>query len=170
MAAALKFFLDGTGGVWVSGALIDKPVATFTSTSSLHGGQETTHLTMIIPMLHHGMIYAGIPKKERLARATEVLEKVGLGDRVTHKPNELSGGQRQRVAVARALVMKPSIIFADEPTGNLDSKTSEGIMQLFDEIHQDGNTLILVTHEEEVAARAQKIIRLRDGKLDSEYS
>ena len=116
------------------------------------------------------MIYAGIPKIERLARATEVLEKVGLGDRVTHKPNELSGGQRQRVAVARALVMKPSIIFADEPTGNLDSKTSEGIMQLFDEIHQDGNTLIVVTHEEEVAARAQKIIRLRDGKLDSEYS
>lgn len=116
------------------------------------------------------MIYAGIPKKERLARATEVLEKVGLGDRVTHKPNELSGGQRQRVAVARALVMNPSIIFADEPTGNLDSKTSEGIMQLFDEIHQDGNTLIVVTHEEEVAARAQKIIRLRDGKRDSEYS
>ena len=116
------------------------------------------------------MIYAGIPKKERLARATEVLEKVGLGDRVTHKPNELSGGQRQRVAVARALVMSPSIIFADEPTGNLDSKTSEGIMQLFDEIHQDGNTLIVVTHEEEVATRAQKIIRLRDGKLDSEYS
>ena len=116
------------------------------------------------------MIYAGIPKKERLARATEVLEKVGLGDRVTHKPNELSGGQRQRVAVARALVMSPSIIFADEPTGNLDSKTSEGIMQLFDEIHQDGNTLIVVTHEEEVAARAQKIIRLRDGKIDSEYS
>ena len=116
------------------------------------------------------MIYAGIPKKERLARATGVLEKVGLGDRVTHKPNELSGGQRQRVAVARALVMNPSIIFADEPTGNLDSKTSEGIMQLFDEIHQDGNTLIVVTHEEEVAARAQKIIRLRDGKLDLEYS
>lgn len=116
------------------------------------------------------MIYAGIPKKERVARATEVLEKVGLGDRITHKPNELSGGQRQRVAVARALVMNPSIIFADEPTGNLDSKTSEGIMQLFDEIHQDGNTLILVTHEEEVAARAQKIIRLRDGKIDSEYS
>jgi len=116
------------------------------------------------------MIYAGIPKKERLARATQVLQKVGLGDRVTHKPNELSGGQRQRVAVARALVMNPSIIFADEPTGNLDSKTSEGIMQLFDEIHHDGNTLILVTHEEEVAARAQKIIRLRDGKIDAEYS
>ena len=116
------------------------------------------------------MIYAGINKKDRLARATEVLEQVGLGDRITHKPNELSGGQRQRVAVARALVMKPSIIFADEPTGNLDSKTSEGIMELFDEIHKAGNTLIVVTHEEEVAARAQKIIRLRDGKLDPEYS
>ena len=116
------------------------------------------------------MIYAGINKKDRLARATEVLEQVGLGDRITHKPNELSGGQRQRVAVARALVMKPSIIFADEPTGNLDSKTSEGIMELFAEIHKAGNTLIVVTHEEEVAARAQKIIRLRDGKLDPEYS
>jgi len=116
------------------------------------------------------MIYAGIPKQDRLARATEVLEQVGLGDRITHRPNELSGGQRQRVAVARALVMKPSIIFADEPTGNLDSKTSEGIMELFDEIHKDGNTLIVVTHEEEIAARAQKIVRLLDGKIDSEYS
>jgi putative ABC transport system ATP-binding protein len=116
------------------------------------------------------MIYAGIPKKDRIARATYVLEQVGLGDRITHKPNELSGGQSQRVAVARALVMKPSIIFADEPTGNLDSKTSDGIMQLFDEIHKDGNTLIVVTHEEEIAARAQKIVRLLDGKLDLEYS
>ena len=116
------------------------------------------------------MIYAGIPKQDRIARATEVLEQVGLGDRITHRPNELSGGQRQRVAVARALVMKPSIIFADEPTGNLDSKTSEGIMELFDKIHKDGNTLIVVTHEQEIAARAQKIVRLLDGKLDSEYS
>lgn len=116
------------------------------------------------------MIYAGIPKKDRIARATDVLEQVGLGDRITHKPNELSGGQSQRVAVARALVMKPSIIFADEPTGNLDSKTSDGIMQLFDEIHKDGNTLIVVTHEEEIAARAQKTVRLLDGKLDLEYS
>jgi len=116
------------------------------------------------------MIYAGIPKQDRIVRATDVLEQVGLGDRITHRPNELSGGQRQRVAVARALVMKPSIIFADEPTGNLDSKTSEGIMELFDEIHKDGNTLIVVTHEEEIAARAQKIVRLLDGKLDSEYS
>ena len=96
----------------------------------------------------------------------EVLEQVGLGDRYTHNPNELSGGQRQRVAVARALVMKPSIIFADEPTGNLDSKTSDGIMQLLDEIHKAGNTIILVTHEEEIAARAEKIIRLRDGRLE----
>jgi putative ABC transport system ATP-binding protein len=112
------------------------------------------------------MIYAGITKEKRLDRAKEVLEQVGLGDRYNHKPNELSGGQRQRVAVARALVMKPSIIFADEPTGNLDSKTSEGIMQLFDEIHKAGNTIILVTHEEDIAARAEKIIRLRDGKLD----
>tara|TARA_B100000780_G_scaffold157177_2_gene109947 strand:+ start:13938 stop:14609 length:672 start_codon:yes stop_codon:yes gene_type:complete len=112
------------------------------------------------------MIYAGIPKEKRLSRAKEVLEQVGLGDRYTHNPNELSGGQRQRVAVARALVMKPSIIFADEPTGNLDSKTSDGIMQLLDEIHKAGNTIILVTHEEEIAARAEKIIRLRDGRLE----
>jgi len=112
------------------------------------------------------MIYAGIPKDKRLARAKEVLEQVGLGDRYTHNPNELSGGQRQRVAVARALVMKPTIIFADEPTGNLDSKTSDGIMKLLDEIHKAGNTIILVTHEEDIAARAEKIIRLRDGKLE----
>jgi putative ABC transport system ATP-binding protein len=116
------------------------------------------------------MIYAGITKKDRVSRATEVLEQVGLGDRITHRPNELSGGQCQRVAVARALVMKPSIIFADEPTGNLDSKTSDGIMELFDEIHNNGNTLIVVTHEEEIAARAQKTVRLLDGKLHSEYS
>ena len=112
------------------------------------------------------MIYAGIPKGKRLARAKEVLVQVGLGDRYTHTPNELSGGQRQRVAVARALVMRPSIIFADEPTGNLDTKTSDGIMQLLDEIHKAGNTIILVTHEEDIAARAEKIIRLRDGKLE----
>ena len=112
------------------------------------------------------MIYAGIPKEKRLARAKEVLVQVGLGDRYAHTPNELSGGQRQRVAVARALVMRPSIIFADEPTGNLDSKTSDGIMQLLDEIHKAGNTIILVTHEEDIAARAEKIIRLRDGKLE----
>ena len=111
------------------------------------------------------MIYAGVPKADRLARADKVLKKVGLGDRTEHKPNELSGGQRQRVAVARALVMNPSIILADEPTGNLDSVTSDGIMELFSEINHDGNTVIVVTHEEDIAARAEKTIRLKDGKL-----
>lgn len=114
------------------------------------------------------MIYAGASKAERNQRAQEVLKSVGLGDRMEHKPNQLSGGQRQRVAVGRALVNKPSIILADEPTGNLDSKTSLEIMQLFDEIHQAGNTVILVTHEEEVAERAHRIIRLRDGTIESD--
>lgn len=111
------------------------------------------------------MIYAGIPKEERLSRAESVLHKVGLGDRMDHKPNELSGGQRQRVAVARALVMNPSIILADEPTGNLDSVTSDGIMELFGEINRDGNTVIVVTHEENIAAHAERIIRLKDGRI-----
>lgn len=111
------------------------------------------------------MIYAGVHKADRLSRAEKVLKKVGLGDRMDHKPNELSGGQRQRVAVARALVMNPSIILADEPTGNLDSVTSVGIMELFSEINRDGNTVIVVTHEEEIAAHAEKTIRLKDGKL-----
>ena len=111
------------------------------------------------------MIYAGVPKVDRLARAKKVLKKVGLGDRMDHRPNELSGGQRQRVAVARALVMNPSIILADEPTGNLDSVTSDGIMELFSEINRDGNTVIVVTHEEDIAAHAEKTIRLKDGKL-----
>ncbi|MFK8267306.1 ABC transporter ATP-binding protein [Capnocytophaga cynodegmi] len=115
------------------------------------------------------MIYAGIEKNKRRERATEVLELVGLGDRMMHKPNELSGGQRQRVAVARALVNHPSIILADEPTGNLDSKTSYEIMALFNEIHQKGNTVILVTHEEDIAQHAHRIIRLRDGLIDSDF-
>lgn len=115
------------------------------------------------------MIYAGIEKSKRRERATEVLELVGLGDRMMHKPNELSGGQRQRVAVARALVNHPSIILADEPTGNLDSKTSYEIMALFNEIHQKGNTVILVTHEEDIAQHAHRIIRLRDGLIDSDF-
>ena len=109
-----------------------------------------------------------IQKKDRSERAAEVLTSVGLADRMCHKPNELSGGQRQRVAVGRALVNKPSIILADEPTGNLDSKTSLEIMQLFDEIHQAGNTVIVVTHEEDVAKRAKRVIRLRDGVIESD--
>jgi len=114
------------------------------------------------------MIYAGYSKSERTARAIEVLKQVGLGDRMDHEPNQLSGGQRQRVAVARALVNKPSIILADEPTGNLDSKTSIEIMNLFNEIHANGNTVILVTHEEDIAAYAHRIIRLRDGLVESD--
>ncbi|TXE05828.1 ABC transporter ATP-binding protein [Gelidibacter salicanalis] len=114
------------------------------------------------------MIYAGASKADREARATQVLTEVGLADRVHHKPNELSGGQRQRVAVGRALVNKPSIILADEPTGNLDSKTSLEILHLFDDIHKAGNTVIVVTHEEDVAARASRIIRLRDGVIESD--
>lgn len=114
------------------------------------------------------LIYKGVGKTERLERAREVLEQVGLGGRMNHKPNELSGGQRQRVAVARALVNKPSIILADEPTGNLDTKTSYEIMALFDEIHALGNTIILVTHEEDIALRAKRIVRLRDGVVESD--
>ncbi|KAF2328937.1 ABC transporter ATP-binding protein [Flavobacterium ginsenosidimutans] len=114
------------------------------------------------------MIYAGYGKSERIARATEVLNQVNLADRMDHQPNQLSGGQRQRVAVARALVNKPSIILADEPTGNLDSKTSVEIMKLFGDIHAQGNTVILVTHEEDIAAYAHRVIRLRDGLIESD--
>lgn len=112
------------------------------------------------------MIYAGIPRHQREERAQEVLTQVGLEDRMDHKPNELSGGQRQRVAVARALVMKPSIILADEPTGNLDTATSHEVMELFSEIQRAGNTVILVTHEEDIASCAHRIVRLRDGKIE----
>lgn len=114
------------------------------------------------------LIYAGIPSTRRREMAEEALISVGLRDRMTHKPNELSGGQRQRVAVARALVTGPSIILADEPTGNLDSKTGEEIMSLFDEIHRRGNTIILVTHEEEIAGHAGRIVRLLDGRIASD--
>lgn len=114
------------------------------------------------------LIYAGKNKSERHQRAMEVLDQVGLANRVRHKPNELSGGQRQRVAVARALVNHPAIILADEPTGNLDSKTSMEIMGLFQQIHKKGNTIILVTHEEDIARYAQRIIRLKDGLVESD--
>ena len=114
------------------------------------------------------LVYAGIKKEERIKRAKKTLGDVGLGDRITHKPNELSGGQRQRVAVARALVNNPSIILADEPTGNLDTKTSEEIMILFKEIHNAGNTIIVVTHEEEIAQHALRIVRIKDGRIESD--
>ena len=112
------------------------------------------------------LIYAGFSKADRENRAKEVLESVGLGNRMNHKPNELSGGQRQRVAIARALVNNPAIILADEPTGNLDSKTSVEIMGLFEEIHKKGNTIILVTHEEDIALHAHRIVRLKDGLVE----
>jgi putative ABC transport system ATP-binding protein len=115
------------------------------------------------------LIYAGVPKVEREALAVSTLEQVGLSDRMTHKPNELSGGQRQRVAIARALINKPSIILADEPTGNLDSKTSIDIMGLLDDIHSKGNTVIVVTHEEDIAKHAARIIRLIDGMISQDY-
>ena len=114
------------------------------------------------------LVYAGYKKEERIRKAKESLNDVGLGDRITHKPNELSGGQRQRVAVARALVNSPSIILADEPTGNLDSKTSEEIMALFDQIHKRGNTIIVVTHEEDIARHALRIVRIKDGQVESD--
>lgn len=114
------------------------------------------------------MVYSGIRKQERRLRATQTLTDVGLQDRMTHKPNELSGGQRQRVAIARALVNKPSLLLADEPTGNLDSKISEEIMKLFADIHRKGNTLLMVTHEEDIARHAHRIIKLKDGEVESD--
>lgn len=114
------------------------------------------------------LVYAGIGKEEREERAFQALTNVGLGDRAKHKPNELSGGQRQRVAIARALVNNPSIILADEPTGNLDTKTSYEIMELFDQLHRKGNTIIMVTHEDDIAHYAHRIVRLRDGLIESD--
>jgi putative ABC transport system ATP-binding protein len=114
------------------------------------------------------LIYAGVPKHERIERARQALENVALGGRMMHKPNELSGGQRQRVAIARALVNSPSIILADEPTGNLDSKTGEEIMELFEHLYAQGNTIVLVTHEEDIARHARRIVRLRDGFIESD--
>lgn len=126
--------------------------------------RSTTLENVMLPL-----VYAGYSKEERIKRAKEVLEQVGLGSRMMHKPNELSGGQRQRVAIARALVNNPSIILADEPTGNLDSKTSVEIMALLEDIHKQGNTIVLVTHEEDIAQHAHRIVRLKDGLVERDY-
>ena len=114
------------------------------------------------------LVYAGVPAAERLRRARGSLDRVELGDRVTHRPNQLSGGQRQRVAIARALVNNPSILLADEPTGNLDSKTGVEIMALFERLHQAGNTIVLVTHEADIAAHARRVLHIRDGKIEDD--
>ena len=116
------------------------------------------------------LVYAGVGRAERRDRATEALRRVGLGDRLDHRPNELSGGQRQRVAVARALVNRPAILLADEPTGNLDSATSDEIMRLFEQLYRAGNTLLVVTHEDEIAAHARRVVRLRDGVVETDTS
>jgi putative ABC transport system ATP-binding protein len=126
--------------------------------------KSTSLRNVELPLIYNGQIKA----QDRRGMAVKALERVGLGDRVNHKPNELSGGQRQRVAVARALVNNPAIILADEPTGNLDSRTGEEIMALFDDLHRQGNTIILVTHEEEIATHAHRVIRLLDGRISAD--
>jgi putative ABC transport system ATP-binding protein len=132
---------------------------------------QTFNLLPRADILHNvelPLIYAGVARAERRARAAEALERVGLGDRMKHRPNELSGGQRQRAAIARALVHNPSILLADEPTGNLDTKTGDSIMEMLDGLHSTGQTIILVTHEEYIAGHAQRTIRLRDGRVESD--
>jgi putative ABC transport system ATP-binding protein len=130
--------------------------------------RRNEYLAIMLHNVELPLIYAGLPRHERIDRAREALESVGLGDRIHHKPNELSGGQRQRVAIARALVTRPSIILADEPTGNLDSKTGVEIMNLLEELYDKGNTIIVVTHEEDIARHARRIVRLRDGLIESD--
>jgi ABC-type lipoprotein export system ATPase subunit len=134
------------------------------------GAQEVWALDGVTLSIEEGDYVAGMSKRERRERAAEVLESVGLGDRLDHRPNELSGGQRQRVATARALVNRPSLLLADEPTGNLDTETGAEIMQLLEALHRQGNTILVVTHEEPIAHHARRIIHLRDGKLEQDES
>lgn len=160
------------GSYWLNGRLVseltDDELA-FIRNKEIGFVFQTFNLLARATALHNvelPLIYNGTPAKERLEKAKEALRMVELGDRIHHRPNELSGGQRQRVAAARALVNNPSIILADEPTGNLDSATGEEIMRLFDRLHEAGNNIILVTHEHDIAAHANRILHIRDGKID----
>jgi len=160
------------GNYWLAGRLVsqlDDDELAYIRNKEIGFVFQTFNLLPRATALHNvelPMIYNGTPSEERLDRAKKTLQQVDLGERMMHKPNELSGGQRQRVAIARALVNNPSILLADEPTGNLDSQTGEEIMGLFARLHQSGNTIILVTHEPDIAAHAHRVIRLRDGKIE----
>jgi putative ABC transport system ATP-binding protein len=160
------------GNYWLAGRLVsqlDDDELAYIRNKEIGFVFQTFNLLPRATALHNvelPMIYNGTPSEERLDRAKKTLQQVDLGERMMHKPNELSGGQRQRVAIARALVNNPSILLADEPTGNLDSQTGEEIMALFARLHQSGNTIILVTHEPDIAAHAHRVIRLRDGKVE----
>jgi putative ABC transport system ATP-binding protein len=162
------------GRYWLAGRLVselDDDELAYIRNKEIGFVFQTFNLLPRATALHNvelPMIYNGTPSEERLERAKKALQQVDLADRMLHKPNELSGGQRQRVAVARALVNAPSILLADEPTGNLDSATGEEIMALFARLHQGGNTIILVTHEADIAAHAHRVIRLRDGKIEKD--
>lgn len=162
------------GSYWLAGRLVsdlDDDELAYIRNKEIGFVFQTFNLLPRATALHNvelPMIYNGTPSEERQARARRALQQVELGERMLHRPNELSGGQRQRVAVARALVNNPSILLADEPTGNLDSQTGEEIMALFARLHQQGNTIILVTHEPDIAQRAHRIIRLRDGKIEKD--
>lgn len=160
------------GNYWLAGRLVsqlDDDELAYIRNKEIGFVFQTFNLLPRATALHNvelPMIYNGTPSEERIDRAKRTLQQVDLGERMMHKPNELSGGQRQRVAIARALVNNPSILLADEPTGNLDSQTGEEIMALFSRLHQAGNTIILVTHEADIAAHAHRVIRLRDGKVE----
>jgi putative ABC transport system ATP-binding protein len=164
------------GNYWLAGRLVsqlDDDELAYIRNKEIGFVFQTFNLLPRATALHNvelPMIYNGTPAVERLDRAKKTLQQVDLGERMMHKPNELSGGQRQRVAIARALVNNPSILLADEPTGNLDSQTGEEIMGLFARLHQSGNTIILVTHESDIAAHAHRVIRLRDGKVERDES
>src|SRR5277367_5173462 len=163
-----------SGSYWLAGRLVsqqDDDELAYIRNKEIGFVFQTFNLLARATALHNvelPMIYNGTPSEERLDRAKKALAQVDLSDRMMHKPNELSGGQRQRVAIARALVNNPSILLADEPTGNLDSQTGEEIMGLFARLHESGNTIILVTHEPDIAARAHRVIRVRDGKVEKD--